>query len=67
MDANKDKINHRDTEDPETSKTFLVVSLLGLCVFVVNFFIYSCPFARLLAFICVYLRSSAVKFSGLLG
>jgi hypothetical protein len=58
MDANKDKINHRDTEDPETSKTFLVVSFRGLCVFVVNFFIYSCPFAvpvfylRPSAFIC---------------
>jgi hypothetical protein len=47
MDANKDKINHRDTEDPETSKTFLVVSLRGLCVFVVNFFSYSCSFASI--------------------
>ena len=64
MDANKDKINHRDTEDPETSKTFLVVSLRGLCVFVVTFFIYSCPFV-VPDLICVYLRSSAVKFFGL--
>jgi hypothetical protein len=47
MDANKDKINHRDTEDPETSKTFLVVSLCDPCVFVVNFFIYSCPFVSI--------------------
>jgi hypothetical protein len=56
MDPNRYKIDHRDTENPETFKTFPEVSLRGLCVSVVNLLIIrvirGCFYLRKSAFIC---------------